>query len=176
MNLPNLLSCSRLLLAIGCGYFIYIEWYQPAGALLLVAVGTDLMDGWLARRWQQTSPLGGLLDHGSDALFVTICLGTLAFHNLVPPLLPILVMASFIQYVLDSEALRGQPLRTSMLGKNNGILYFVLAGFPTLQFALDTYIVPTPWFYMVGWLLSLSSIISMLDRAITLLRLRKGSL
>jgi phosphatidylglycerophosphate synthase len=173
LQLPNLLSGSRLVLAPLSFMLIYQQNWVPAALVLLTAVLTDILDGYLARRLQLTSPLGGLLDHSSDAVFVSASLAALASQQLLPWLLPLLVISSFGQYVLDSNALRGQPLRASQLGRYNGIAYFVLAGWPLMQNALGLHLLPDTWFGWAGWLLILSTLTSMSLRAQALLRLRR---
>lgn len=42
-----------------------------AAAVFAVAALSDFLDGFLARRWQQTSLLGGILDSVADKLLVT---------------------------------------------------------------------------------------------------------
>jgi phosphatidylglycerophosphate synthase len=170
--LPNLLSASRLILGPLAAWFILDTLWIAAAVVLITAIVTDVLDGWLARRWQQTSPLGGLIDHGSDAFMVTLMLAAEASAGLVPWLLPILVIMAFSQYTLDSKALIGLPLRASKLGRYNGIAYFVLAGFPIMQHALDIYLVPTHYFYYAAFVLIATTLISMSERLWTLLRLK----
>ena len=50
----------------------------------------------------------------------------------IPAPLPLLVAAAFLQYVLDSRALAGSTLQASMLGRGNGICYFILTGLAIL--------------------------------------------
>lgn len=170
LSLPNALSVSRIPLA-GLSFYTIVsgEWLLQA-IIVACAVATDIIDGRLARHRHQVSALGGLLDHGSDAIFVTATLSALALGGWVPVVLPVLVAAAFTQYVLDSDALQGRPLRASFLGRNNGIAYFVLAGFPGMQHALGFYPVPDVYFYWAGWVLIGTSLISMLDRLVALLR------
>jgi len=170
LTLPNALSASRLLLAPLCFGAVTQELWQPAAALFLLAVATDAIDGPLARRRGISTSFGGLLDHGSDAVFVTVTLTALAVLGQVPWLLPPLVAAAFTQYVLDSKALAGQPLRTSRLGRYNGIAYFVLAGAPLVQAGLGLQLLPPLTFYACGWILVASTVTSMADRALALVR------
>lgn len=172
LTLPNLLSISRLLLALPSCVFVVQGNWLVAAVVLIAAVVTDVADGYVARARGQVSRLGGVLDHGSDALFVTLTLAGFAARGLVPVILPALIAAAFIQYILDSRALSGQQLRASRLGRYNGIAYFVLAGFPTMQHALGIYLLPDTVLTWFGWALVVTTAASMIDRLIALVRLR----
>src|SRR5207302_11176960 len=75
------------------------------------------------------SAAGGTFDHTVDFLFVTSGLAAGASRGAFPWLLPILVAIAFAQYVVDSYWLhRDRRLRTSRLGRYNGILYFAPLG------------------------------------------------
>ncbi|MEJ2130507.1 MAG: hypothetical protein P8Y95_02525, partial [Gammaproteobacteria bacterium] len=93
----------------------------------------------------------------------------------VPGPLPVLVLVSFAQYVLDSRALAGQPLRASPLGRWNGIGYFVVAGAAIVRYALDLPWPPAQWILAAGWLLVVSTVLSMADRGYALLRARRAA-
>ena len=62
-NLPNLITIFRLMAAILIGL-----WPSPLWNLVLftLAAGTDWLDGVLARRWNQTTKLGAMLDPIAD--------------------------------------------------------------------------------------------------------------
>jgi phosphatidylglycerophosphate synthase len=146
-----------------------------AGALFAFAVASDLADGRIARRRGEASPLGGLLDHASDALCVTAGLGALVATGEIPPPLPWLVAAAFLQYVLDSRAVGNAGLRASPLGRWNGIAYFVLVGIPVVRDALGLGWPGAALVRLLGWLLVASTLASMVDRALALRRaLRSG--
>ena len=123
----------RLLAAPLLAAAILQQEFVLASSLLALAVVTDLLDGRVARRYGEVSPLGGLLDHATDATFVSIGLAALAWQGVVPGPLPVLVAAAFIQYTLDSRALQGSALRASALGRANGIAYFVILGTPLVR-------------------------------------------
>ena len=173
-TVPNLLSASRLLLAGPACWLVVTGQWQFAAAVVLFAVATDLADGTIARQTGTVTAFGGLIDHFSDAVFVTSLLAGLAVQDLVPVLLPVLVVASFGQYVADSNALRGQILRTSFLGRSNGIAYFVLGGFPPMQHLVDWYPLGDSAFQVAGWVMVATTVVSMGDRLQTLIRLRRG--
>jgi len=169
-NLPNLLSVSRAFLAPLAIYLIMTANWQATAWILVFAIVTDLADGQIARRWHQTSPLGGFLDHASDALLVTSMLAAEAYLGYVTPILPVLVVCAFSQYSWDSKALEGHPLRASKLGRYNGILYFVVAGFPVLQPVVQIELLSMDHIYWFSWIMVVSTSISMIDRAVALYR------
>jgi phosphatidylglycerophosphate synthase len=170
----NAVSSVRLLAIAPCAYAIAHDEWAIAAALFVVAVVTDLSDGVIARRRGEVSTFGGLLDHGSDALFVTVALATLAAKGAVPFPLPPLVIAAFAQYVWDSDALAGAPLRASRVGRWNGIGYYALVGTAVLDPALTLNWVPSFVLRDAGWLLVASTLLSMADRGYGLWRLRRG--
>ena len=152
----------------------------PAAALFALAVATDLLDGRVARRFGESSPLGGLLDHATDATFVTAGLGALAFRGEVPGLLPVLVALSFVQYALDSRRLSPEPggpalLRASSLGRFNGIAYFVPLGAAVVRDALGLGWPGPGLVHALGGVLVATTLLSMADRALALRRATRGS-
>lgn len=165
----NLLSLSRLAAAVPCAYAVVEGIWSIASVAFIYAVWSDFIDGYLARKLDQVSALGGLLDHTSDAFFVTLTLAAFAYRGLIPAPLPLLVAAAFLQYVLDSRALAGRSLRASRLGRGNGICYFILTGLAILWGLTQALKLPTGWLTTAGWLLVVTTITSMLDRAWALL-------
>jgi phosphatidylglycerophosphate synthase len=162
----NALTALRLAAAPALACALLAGAYAAAGALFGLAVATDLLDGRIARRFGEASPLGGLLDHSADALFVVAGLGALAWRGVLPAPLPWLVAAAFLQYVVDSRALAGRRLRGSSLGKWNGVAYFVLLGIPVVQGAAGLAWPPAAWLRALGWLLAASTVVSMAERAV----------
>jgi len=71
LTIPNVLTFIRLMLT---PVFIYVALNEPvAGAIMLaILASTDFIDGYIARKFNQESPLGRLLDPISDRL-LTIC-------------------------------------------------------------------------------------------------------
>jgi CDP-diacylglycerol--glycerol-3-phosphate 3-phosphatidyltransferase len=156
----NLLTLLRLVAAPLAAYAV---WRRDDGAALLLfvfAIATDLLDGPLARRRGEASALGGLLDHATDATFVSLGLLACAYRDLVPLGLPLLVGVAFLQYTLDSRALRGRALRASRLGRWNGIAYFVLLGVPVVRDGIGLGWPPDSWVWILGWLLVGSTLVS----------------
>ncbi|MBB1125681.1 CDP-diacylglycerol--glycerol-3-phosphate 3-phosphatidyltransferase [Thiospirillum jenense] len=76
-NIPNLLTFLR----IGLIPVFVIVFYLPMNGTRLICLGifitaaiTDWLDGYLARRWHQTTSLGAFLDPVADKLIVAVAL------------------------------------------------------------------------------------------------------
>ncbi|MCG6897419.1 MAG: CDP-diacylglycerol--glycerol-3-phosphate 3-phosphatidyltransferase [Thiocapsa sp.] len=76
-NTPNILTMLRILLIPVFVIVFYAEasWAPyVAAAVFGAAALTDWLDGYLARRWEQTSALGAFLDPVADKLMVAVAL------------------------------------------------------------------------------------------------------
>ena len=117
MNLPNLLTLLRIffvpllvaaLLADDAGLrwqaFFPVSGELFALAIFLAAAATDLLDGYLARRWGQVTTVGTLLDPIADKLLIMAALISLVWVHRVPGLRQI-------------AAASGYVIRASELGK-----------------------------------------------------------
>ncbi len=83
-NLPNLLTGLRLILIPFIVQELWNADYRQAVLLLWVAGVTDLLDGYLARRFQWTSRLGAYLDPVGDKLMLVSVYVTLGLRGAVP--------------------------------------------------------------------------------------------
>lgn len=76
-NIPNILTLLRIVLIPIFVIVFYVDapWAPYiAAAIFGAAALTDWLDGYLARRWEQTSPLGAFLDPVADKLMVAVAL------------------------------------------------------------------------------------------------------
>jgi CDP-diacylglycerol--glycerol-3-phosphate 3-phosphatidyltransferase len=77
LNTPNMLTLLRIILIplfIGAYYFVHPMANMLTTAVFVLAALTDWLDGYLARRWEQTSPFGAFLDPVADKLMVAAAL------------------------------------------------------------------------------------------------------
>lgn len=65
---------TRLALAGGVGIMIECGWYFSAMVAFIIAASTDFLDGWWARRFNQITKLGRVLDPFVDKIIVTAAL------------------------------------------------------------------------------------------------------
>ncbi|HUH75608.1 MAG TPA: CDP-diacylglycerol--glycerol-3-phosphate 3-phosphatidyltransferase [Chitinophagales bacterium] len=86
MNFPNTLSFIRILIAISAPFFL-IEgsfWVRiVAGILCFIAITTDFIDGWYARKYNQVTTLGKILDPIADKALVLISLSVFVYLNVL---------------------------------------------------------------------------------------------
>ncbi len=69
-NIPNRITLSRLLLAIVFFVFLTYKYFDLAFAIFLIAVVTDWLDGYLARKWELSTDLGRLVDPFVDKVII----------------------------------------------------------------------------------------------------------
>jgi len=76
-NIPNTLTVLRILLipVFVILFYLPVAWSNLACAVAFASAAiTDWMDGYLARRWGQVSPIGAFLDPVADKLMVAVAL------------------------------------------------------------------------------------------------------
>ena len=86
-TIPNILTLIRIILIPVLVIVFYMpgQWtYQLSAAIFGIAALTDLLDGYLARRWNQTTPFGAFLDPVADKLMVAVALVLLVQDNPAP--------------------------------------------------------------------------------------------
>jgi CDP-diacylglycerol---glycerol-3-phosphate 3-phosphatidyltransferase len=69
-NFPNTLSSIRLGMAFAVCALIELGWYWLSMILFIVATSTDFIDGWWARKYQQITKLGRILDPLVDKVII----------------------------------------------------------------------------------------------------------
>lgn len=96
MNLPNILTTSRILMIPVFVVIFYLPapWsYSVSAGIFALAGATDWLDGYLARRLNQSTPFGAFLDPVADKLMVAVALTVLIEeHNSIVMTLPATVI------------------------------------------------------------------------------------
>ena len=129
MNLPNALTILRiffvplLVAALVQDHAISAWWGSPTSGWRWPsswsAAGTDLLDGYLARRWKQVTTIGTLLDPIADKLLVSAALISLVQIRVLPGWMAILIIGRefAVSGLRAIAAAEGYTIRASDLGK-----------------------------------------------------------
>ena len=160
MNLPNALTILRIffvpLLVAAlvqenvsfqiAGYRITRE--SVALAIFLAAAATDLLDGYLARRWRQVTTIGTLLDPIADKLLVSAALISLVQVRVLPGWMAILIVGRefAVSGLRSIAAAEGYTIRASDLGKTKMISQVVAISCMLLSIGY-------PWLHLPGMIL-----------------------
>jgi cardiolipin synthase len=133
-TIPNALSMLRVL---GVPLFLWLVIVAQqdiwAFALLIVAGVTDWLDGFLARKLDQTSPIGAILDPLADRLYIAATIIGLAVREFIPWWLVALIVAREVMLLALLPTLRRSgriALPVTLVGKAG--TFSLLWGFPFL--------------------------------------------
>ncbi|CAK4033004.1 CDP-alcohol phosphatidyltransferase class-I family [Lecanosticta acicola] len=91
-NLPNFLTVTRLFAAPATAYLLLHDHHTWALALFAYAGITDLVDGWLARKWKLQTVAGSVIDPMADKALMIILTVTLAVKGAIPLYLATLIL------------------------------------------------------------------------------------
>ncbi|MFE5337750.1 CDP-alcohol phosphatidyltransferase family protein [Isoptericola sp. NPDC056573] len=150
-TIPNLVSLLRLALVPVFAVLIVVGEDVWALAVLAFSGFTDWLDGVLARRLHQVTRLGQMLDPAADRLFIFVTLAGLAWRDVVPLWLLVLIVARdvLLMCLLPVLARHGYgPLPVSFVGKAG--TFALLYAFPLLLLATMPGVVGAAA-HVVGW-------------------------
>ncbi|KAL8370423.1 hypothetical protein RB595_000684 [Gaeumannomyces hyphopodioides] len=83
-TIPNMLTASRLIAAPVVGYAILHDQHALALGLFAYAGLSDLLDGWIARRWNQGTVVGTIIDPMADKTLMLVLTLSLAAKGALP--------------------------------------------------------------------------------------------
>src|ERR1035438_3267758 len=131
MNIPNALTILRIFFVplLVAALVQETVWFQVGGvrvtndwlslAIFLVAAGTDLLDGYLARRWKQVTTIGTLLDPIADKLLISAALVSLVQVRVLPGWMAVLIIGRefAVSGLRQIAAAERYTIKASDLGK-----------------------------------------------------------
>ncbi len=91
-NIPNLLTLIRLIIVPVLGYFLYFEYYIPAMILFAFGGFTDVLDGYIARKYNLITKWGKFFDPLADKLMQITALVFLVLHHFIPIIVLVVVI------------------------------------------------------------------------------------
>ena len=151
LTVPNLLSVLRLLLVPAFLALVVSGRDGWAFAVLVASGCSDYLDGLLARRWNQTTRLGRILDPAADRLFIVSTLIGLALRDLVPWWLVAVIIARDVALTATVPVLARHGFTTlpvHYLGK--AATFCLLIGFPLVLLS-EVPAAPVPPALALGW-------------------------
>jgi cardiolipin synthase len=153
LTVPNAISAARLVAVPVFGWLLIQGADLAAFLLLLAASASDLVDGWLARRLDQVSRVGVLLDPAADRLYVVVAVLALAWRETVPWWVVVALLGRDAVLAVNLLVLRRRgigPLPVHVVGK--AATFALFWGFPLLILGEAT---GGAWAGAAGWALLL---------------------
>ncbi len=148
-SLPNILTIARILavpLVVLLFYWSH-PWSNPLAAVVFIAAAvTDSLDGYLARRYGYTTPLGEFLDPVADKLMVATALVLLVGHD--PRTLIVITAIVIIGREITVSALRewmaqvGARAKVAVSGLGKWKTILQMTGLSLMMFRRDVFGLP----------------------------------
>ena len=174
MTIPNLLSLFRLLLVPVFPLVFFQSWpnaRQWAVLIYLVAFLTDIADGWIARHFNQITPLGRVLDPLADKLMTFVVILCITREGIIPLWTVAVFFCKELAMAIGSLAMYhklGDVISANWLGKAATGVFFVVCVLLVLFPAI-----PRPWatgLISVALAMTIAAFLSYLFQYMKLLR------
>lgn len=136
LTVPNLLSMLRLAFVPVFLYLLLSERYLSAIVVLALSSLTDYLDGYFARKFNQVTRLGQLLDPAADRLYIFSTLVGLSITGIIPVWLALVIIGRDLVLAVAYPILATHgygPLPVHYLGKTG--TFALLYAFPLLLMA-----------------------------------------
>lgn len=135
LTVPNVITISRLCALPVFVWLLFGRENRAAAAWTLGAIGaTDWVDGWIARRWNQVSEFGKILDPVADRLLLFVGIGSILIDGSVPVWFAILVL-------VREAAVAGTTVLIAAFGARRvDVTWFGKAGTFFLMFAFPFFL------------------------------------
>lgn len=101
-NLPNFLTLTRLVATPAIGYLIIHDHHLYAFSLFTYAAVSDLLDGWIARRWNLQTVVGSVVDPMADKFLMTTLVTCLAVNGSLPMPLAALILGRDVSLAISA--------------------------------------------------------------------------
>ena len=127
-TIPNILSYLRIVLIAPFMVVFLQRKYEVAAVLIIISGLTDCVDGFLARRLNQITQLGKMLDPVADKLTliaVAICLSVM--KPIIIPVIAILTVKDLLMLIGASILLKNHimPMASAWYGKIGTICFYI---------------------------------------------------
>ena len=173
LNIPNILTLIRLgLIPLFVGVMYFPDHWLPvpnagltAAGIFVVAAITDAFDGYLARKWNQTTAFGAFLDPVVDKLMVMAALIVLVDLQRAPSAIALVIIGREIAISALREWMaklgKSANVAVSTLGKIKTIAQMIAIPFLLYDKWLFG-VIPCHWIGTVAlWIAALLTLVSM---------------
>ena len=128
LNIPNVLSIIRIIFIIPFVLAVVDDDYTTAGIILIISGISDFLDGYIARKYNQITRFGKMLDPTADKLTlmaVMVCVG-IKFNKIFPFMI-ILITKEILMLIAGIILLRKKltPPSAKWYGKLSTIVFYV---------------------------------------------------
>ncbi|MBU5356239.1 CDP-diacylglycerol--glycerol-3-phosphate 3-phosphatidyltransferase [Paenibacillus silvae] len=125
MNLANRITLARIaLIPLFMLCFLHQQGWMMAMIIFAIAAGTDKLDGYIARKYNQVTRLGKLLDPLADKLLISVALIMMVQENMISswPVVVIIAREIVITALRMVAAEQGIALAADQYGKIKMVL------------------------------------------------------
>jgi CDP-diacylglycerol--glycerol-3-phosphate 3-phosphatidyltransferase len=170
LTIPTLLTWARIAAIPFIVGVYYLPWDMAtrnlvATSLFVLFAATDWLDGWLARRLNQTSAFGAFLDPVADKILICASLLVLLEHGRVGALVALIIIGREIAISALREWMAqigaSRSVAVNMLGKLKTVTQMVAIPFLLFDGLLFGLIHTRPWGRGLMWLAVVLTIWSM---------------
>ena len=126
-HIPNILTIIRFLLIPIIVIFAFEDNYIATIIVLTISGLTDVLDGYIARRFNFISNFGKLMDPLADKMTQVALLGTLTIQKIIPIWIIVIVIVKEFLMVSGASFLYGKELVVSSkwYGKLTTVLFYI---------------------------------------------------
>jgi cardiolipin synthase (CMP-forming) len=159
-TVPNLISVVRLACIPWFVYLLFGADDRVGAAVLLAVLGaTDWVDGWIARRYDQVSEIGKILDPTADRLLFLVAITSMIIDGSVPVLFAVAVLvreAAFAVGAVVLGALGARRIDVTWWGKT--ATFGLMFAFPLFLVGSADVAGADLW-WALGWLTGIPSLV-----------------
>lgn len=126
-HIPNILTIARFFLIPFIIYFIVVDQYTLAILFLTISGLTDILDGFIARKFNFITNFGKLIDPLADKATQIAVLLTITFKGIIPFWIIIVVALKEFAMIAGASFLYGKEMVVSSrwYGKLSTVLFYI---------------------------------------------------
>ncbi len=124
LTLPNVITIFRIFLVLPVVLSLIDRKFEIAAVLFIVAAVSDMLDGFIARKFNKMTKVGAILDPLADKLLLNYTFIVLATEKLLPQLLlaavllkDLILISGSVVEVLSAKSIKDVKIKASISGK-----------------------------------------------------------